>query len=317
MTSRPGSSARWSPGPGFASPHYAPDGTKLAYLQVADGLPDRLLVAEADGSHPREVFRSADLTWWDWAPGGDRLGVLTMPASGASTLSIVDAAGSSAPRPLALGDVRALDVAGWLPPDGRRILVLGRQGLGDEKLYAVDVEDGTLTPLSGALTGVIGPLSVTPDGRTALFSTYDQSVIRMYVLDLATNQVRPYGGALPEPSGGLGAGTQSIGQAIVSPDGTHIVFGRYWDEHDSTINHQVTVASIASDGADAVPIGDVMRLPSGHKPFEFAFSPDGKRLLVWFEAGGRAWLGDPTTGTGNDLPWGTLSDPPDWQRTAP
>ena len=74
VTSRP-AARRWSPARGCA-PHFSPD-DEVAYLQVADGAADRLLVAERMAATRARSSGPPTSAWWDWAPGGDRLGVLT------------------------------------------------------------------------------------------------------------------------------------------------------------------------------------------------------------------------------------------------
>lgn len=74
------------------------------------------------------------------------------------------------------------------------------------------------------------------------------------------------------------------------------------------------VGTLAADGADAIPGGSVHRSEAGQKPFEYAFSPDGSRLVVWFEDTHEISLVDPTTGTPIVEPWGAVTDPPSRQR---
>ena len=98
------------------------------------------------------------------------------------------------------------------------------------------------------------------------------------------------------------------------PTGSRIVFGRYWDEHDGEINHQVWTASVASNGADAVPVGDVHRSRSGHGPFDYTFSPDGESILVQFNEVPVTWLASSAGGPTETIQWGAITDVPDWQR---
>jgi len=73
-------------------------------------------------------------------------------------------------------------------------------------------------------------------------------------------------------------------------------------------------ASVASDGADAAPIGDVHRSQSGHGPFDYTFSPDGASVLVQFNDQQVTWLGSALGGAPETLDWGSVTDQPDWQR---
>ena len=72
------------------------------------------------------------------------------------------------------------------------------------------------------------------------------------VLDLDSGEDTLWGGALPDPEleGVTYTGPQHWGGVVLSPDGKTVAFGRYWGESDGMINHQVFVATLASDGAE-------------------------------------------------------------------
>jgi hypothetical protein len=73
------------------------------------------------------------------------------------------------------------------------------------------------------------------------------------------------------------------------------VFGRYWDEHDGQINHQLFAATLASDGADVVAVGPLHRSESGNNPYIASFSPDGTTILIRPTTGG-SLLAAPASG---------------------
>ena len=72
--------------------------------------------------------------------------------------------------------------------------------------------------------------------------------------------------------------------------------------------------TIASDGADAVPVGEVHRSRSGHAPFDYTFSPDGTSILIQFTEVERTWLARSDGGATEPIDWGAITDVPDWQR---
>ena len=83
------------------------------------------------------------------------------------------------------------------------------------------------------------------------------------------------------------------------------------------INHQLWAASIADDGATAVPIGPVHRSRGGTNPFWQAVAPDGQSVVVFEVDTHDAWLGNPKDGTpDDDRGCGSSNDPPTWQRVA-
>jgi hypothetical protein len=94
--------------------------------------------------------------------------------------------------------------------------------------------------------------------------------------------------------------------------------GRYWNEHDGRINHQVWVASLAGDGSDAVAVGPLHRSRGGHNPFSYAFAPDGTSVIIQMNEVPETWQANPAGGQPLKLQWGrTVGDWIDWQRLAP
>ena len=86
---------------------------------------------------------------------------------------------------------------------------------------------------------------------------------------------------------------------------------------DGTLYHQVFVATLASDGADAVPVGTLHRSAGGNNPFAYGFSSDGGKVLIWHNDVEETWLADPAGGAPEPLDWGPILDSPTWQRLAP
>jgi hypothetical protein len=138
--------------------------------------------------------------------------------------------------------------------------------------------------------------------------------VQIRSLDLRTEEVTLFGAAMPPPAADIGVGPLHAGGPRFSPDGSRVVFGRYWDERDGEINHQVWTASLASDGADAVPVGEIHRSRSGRGPFDYLFSPDGASILVQFNEVPVTWLASSAGGATETVEWGAITDVPDWQR---
>jgi hypothetical protein len=159
---------------------------------------------------------------------------------------------------------------------------------------------------------------MSPDGTLVAYMDLEPPTFSVQLIDLASGSERTFGDALPPPAANPGLGVISAGFPVFSPDGSLIAFGRYWDEHDGTVNHRVWIASTLGDGADAIPVGPVHRSRSGHNPFGYTFSPDGKQLIIQMNEVAETWIADPADGTSEQLPWGRMmADPPDWQRLSP
>jgi Tol biopolymer transport system component len=296
------------------APLFSLDGLKLAFVRLDPATlgtaTERasLLVAGVDGSSPRVLLGPALIDSFSWSPSGTELAVIAQ-VKGSQQLSIVPIDGS-APRVLELN----LGLEGpvdWRAPDGRELIVTGT--VDGRRFYAVRA-DGTgvrqITP-SGVAVPPIGTRSMRPDGRQLIYMSMELP-FSIRILDLDTGLDRRFGERLPGLSGGL----SHAGNQYLSADGTKLVFGRYWDEQEGTINHQMWVASLDGDGSDAKPIGEVFRLPSGNDPFVIALAPDGSTVLVHRADTDESWTTDFSGAGLQPASFGNVFEL-NWQRKAP
>jgi Tol biopolymer transport system component len=297
-------------GPGDdVAPFYSLDGSRLAFYRIdAAASTETLVVANADGTGVRELV-TAGVVSAEWAPASDELAVVT-ETDGERRLSILSMDGGR--RDLGL-DFEPVSVR-WRPPDGRELIVLGSPVSSGFAIYAVNAAGyGARQLLSPRAENYYLDFQLSPDGGTMAYTTYPgQEAVQIRLLELATGTDRRFGAALPP----LDSATPlNEGFPTFSPDGTRLAFGRYWDETSDAINHQIWVASIASDGADGFAASPLQRSEPGHNPYLATFSPDGKSLLVWADVE-RAWLTNLDDRTPQSLPLAP-NDLPTWQRGAP
>ena len=297
-------------GPGFSR-----DGQSVAWLRLEENeaLGGTLMVANADGSDARALLGPLELISASWSPTSDSMAVITAPIGGEATLSIVSTRSGEIAE-IAVPVQPEVGVE-WRPPDGDE-LIFGAADHGVHSIYGVRPDGTELRQIApdGNHDSYWAPYDITPDGGLMLYST-GGDLVDIHVLDLRTGEERPFGASLPEPED-FDGNLQHHGSPSILPDGKTIVFGRYWNEHDDTINHQMWAASIAGDGADAVAIGPVHRSQSGHNPFWQAVAPDGTKVLVFENDTNEAWLADPTGGPLESVDLPQLGDPPSWQRVA-
>jgi Tol biopolymer transport system component len=292
-------------------PVFSRDGSRLGWVRL--GSPEepdvRLFVANADGSSARAVAAADDILGGTWSPTSREMAVV-MVDSLRPRLEIVSAEGF--PSRVIDMDVEPTSAIEWLP-SGERLYFIGTEGA-SFGIYTVKADGSDLQQLGpSGNSDTYMSLSMSPAGDRLLYTSFPDRV-QIRSIDLASGADTEFGLAMPPPARDLGVGSLHAGNARFSPDGSRIVFGRYWDEHDGQINHQVWTASIASDGADAAPVGEVHRSRSGHGPFDYTFSPDGTSIIVQFNEVQQTWLGSADGGAVETIDWGAVTDQPDWQR---
>lgn len=299
------------------TPVFSRDGMTMAFVRID---PDQeafgtmneqasLMIANADGSGLKRLFGPMIFSSWVWSPDSRSLAVLA-PAERGRQLSIVPIDGS-APRAFAF-DTPIVSSAEWRPPDGREIILQLASG-GRGRFFAVPMDgspirqitrDDTVVPTDGLFT-------LTPDGSQIVYERLGD-VITLHILDIETGAERVFGPNLPPLLGDR----VHTGAPLISSDGTRLIFGRYWDDDGQRLNHQMWTASLAGDGADARPIGPVLRTPGGSLPFVFTAAPDGSRVIVHRTDSTETWSTNLEGGDLETVDLGEL-DWIDWQRLAP
>ena len=298
-------------------PQFSRDGLSLAWFRLepneADGA--TLMAADADGTNLRPLLGPAAVDSATWSPASDELAVISRLGDEAATLSIVPIGSGEEARVLEVPVVPEGQVE-WRPPDGREVIFHGVDGT-RPAIYAVapDGSDFRQVSATGRLDSYRAPYAITQDGSRMLF-TDGNGGPGINILDLDTGEQHTFGAALPPPPEWNGF-LQYHGIEALLPDGETILFGRYWNDDGTMINHQLYVASLDSDGADAVAVGPVHRSRGGHNPFWQAVSPDGESIIVVENDTNLAWITDLDGGSPRPLEWGELGDPPTWQRVAP
>jgi Tol biopolymer transport system component len=301
------------------SPTFSRDGTMLSFIRLnanpndpaQEVTQESLYVANADGSDARLLITTDAGHGFSWSPDGTQIAVITSEGSQA-VLSVINVSDGAA-RSLSL-PVVPLDAVEWRPPDGRELIFRGQEGAA-VRIYSVHPDGTGLRELTsiGTTENFVPSgteYSISPDGRTLLYTRRGTTwTIRQ--LDLDTGADTQWGTALPAISGDPALPAHAT-NPVFSPDGTKVIFARYWDQQGQTINRQVFIATFASDGADAVPLGTELR--SQAEPFDFGFSPDGTRVIIRYFDSDKTLLVDPVTQESEQMPWGVVTDYPSWQR---
>lgn len=257
---------------GSRSPHWSPDGTRLAYLAGQGEQPAQLQVRDIAGGATRELTSGAETPGdLSWSPQGDRIAFSRFvpdpePARPALTpVARPDGARWAAPvRIVERADYRA---------DGEGLRRAGRQ-----RLFVVDAGGGQARQLSSGDFDDRGPLAWSPDGRRLAFASNhaadrdrDLYETEIFSLDLQS-------GALVQLTHRRGPDSAPA----FSPDGRLIAFVGYDDRIQGHQNRQLSVMD-ADGGHMRVLSADLDRdvdLP--------AWSADGRALYFSYVDQGSA-----------------------------
>jgi Tol biopolymer transport system component len=155
-------------GPLDDEPHWAPDGTSIAFSRSDRYGARRIMVVDADGGEPRPLLSSgaegsADDHAPAWSPDGEEIAwIRSEPRLGAGSVWVANADGSDARQSTQVPGAHTLD---W-HPDGQSMLVSGYGGSPDVML--LDVASGDLQVLGPGLFA-----TWSADGSAVYYLTHE------------------------------------------------------------------------------------------------------------------------------------------------
>jgi Tol biopolymer transport system component len=193
---------------------FSPDGKSV--LAIVHPVTDRRLVAYPVGPGEARTISAAGLAVQRafWHPDGRRI-VLQASEPGRGRRFYLQDVASGKARPFTPEGYRTL---GFKPlsPDGTFVVVVGP----DRKVYRYPVEGGEPTIVPG-LSLEDGIQGWTPDGRFVYVSRRGERPLKMYRLEIATGAKEFIRELMPSDASGV----ESVGPAILLPDGKSWVFG--------------------------------------------------------------------------------------------
>ena len=294
-------------------------GQHVNFLRAAAGGgeadPLDMVVADLDGSHATTVASGLLApNWWDLSPDDSTFVFHAIDPStpkglsddARSKLFLADLVHPGSPRMLSIPTIESATVASFRGPDGAEIVFRGRQVVAGGSAIGVFAvhPDGTglrhLTPVDGNSDYSYQQPLLSPDGRLLTYTSWDSLAkqLQIHIVDLATGKDRN----ITDKNG------PSEGFATFSPDGTRIVFVRYYDGSD-----QIWIRPVAP-GSQAVWAGRIYPQVDGQY-IGSSFSPDGKFVIVNDPASKETRLVDAITGGNGDVvPWAKGGF--GWQRLA-
>lgn len=183
------------PGPGTGGFVYSPDGTTIAYTGFDDSNTRNIFTVPLGKGAPTQVTHEPDDARQPaWSPDGTRIAYVTSRSSGSTMPS--STAGSVRTVNVRTGSSTTLvheeDASDWLPdwsPDGSQITFARDTGEGP-RLQVVSSSGGAATPLVPDEGVATYDAMWSPDGAQVAFSQQDGDLQNVYVLDVATGQIR-------------------------------------------------------------------------------------------------------------------------------
>ena len=145
---------------------WSPDSSNVAFILPGDSGPDRLYVADSNGSDVRPILEGDRFQAVAWSPNGAHLAVASAPADAGAVVHVTDAGGESC-KTIELGRTARDLTVGW-STDSTRIVLQS-----DRSILLVRLEDEAVESLDYAQPAVwraffAGSSPLAPDNKLLL-----------------------------------------------------------------------------------------------------------------------------------------------------
>jgi hypothetical protein len=303
------------------APGFTRDGRHVTFLRRVAGIPNSpservaAFLANTDGTNA--VALTGPLEAPNWADLSPDDSTLVMQAVDETQTAFGDENTRSKLYRVSLvnpGPIQAVPLpieAATTPsfrgPDGSEIVFRGFRRAGPilhTGVFAARLDGSemrALTAVDGNTDSDYNQPLLSPDGRLLTYTSWSEAMsqLQVHLVDLTTGGDR----VVTERD------APSEGFATFSPDGTRIVFVRYFPNSDEIWVRPVAPGSTAVPAGPAYPMVENQYIAS-------SFSPDGKYVIVNDPASEETRLVDAVTGGyGTLLPWAVGGF--QWQRIAP
>ncbi|WP_428262724.1 S9 family peptidase [Haliangium sp.] len=172
-------------------PRWSPDGAQLAYASNSRNKRD-FDIWVGDGRDPGSARRLVDGSgWWypvDWSPDGSKLIVGEYISANESHLHLVDVASGQVTRLSPEG--KATYESAQFAADGRRIYVASDREGEFTELYETDLGGSGWRSLTRDIPWDVVSVDLSSDGRTLAFTTNEDGLSVLYLLDTRTRRSR-------------------------------------------------------------------------------------------------------------------------------
>jgi len=280
-----------------SGPLLSPDGTRFAFTRRESGsLSTSIVLANADGSGLREITGlPEEVAGMVLSPDGTKLAVV-----GSQGLWIVGpdmAPTLVTPTTSSYASYNFFESPQWRPNGHELIFLSSSLALAlDSGVFVVQTDGSGLRAIVQPTISAPAQPALSPDGTKVAYSIQLNGQREIHVADVETGVDRrvAFDGAVADV------------RPRWSPDGTKLVF-----ERTGVDGVQLMIGSVG--GGPVTAIGPTRPDKTGGA--EVQFSPDGTRILAFYNADATTWVLDPSGGPGTKLDYAAIT-PPTWQGTA-
>ena len=233
-------------------PEFSPDGKEIGFISDRSG-ESEIWVANADGTEPRQLSKSAPAALYSWAPDSSEILFAARPTAGRGAFRIRRQGGDARQvGPPGAGRAR------WMA-DGKSIYYAFAVAGDKYTLYKID-RDGTSAPVmieGSELLGLSTSFALSPDGLDLWMPVEQNRVLERNFKGLLRKR-------LPDGEPEAVAAKAGIARYSVGPNGIYFV-----ETGSRTVQH-----CRFSDGK----VTEVATLPEEFRS-QFTVSPDGRTLV--------------------------------------
>jgi len=280
-----------------SNPVYSRDGARFAFVRRDARSPSTSIVlANADGSGLREITGPPeDVAGMALSPDGTKLAVV-----GSQGLWIVgpDMAPTLAtPTTSSPAGYDYFESPQWRPNGHELIFLSSTLAMALQTgVFVVQTDGSGLRAIVEPTLSAPAQPALSPDGTKVAYSMLGTDQREIHVVDVETGSDRrvAFDGAAADV------------RPHWSPDGKKLVF-----ERSAVDGFQLMVGSVS--GGPVTAIGPTR--PKNTGGADVRFSPDGSRILAFYNADRTTWVLDPAGGPGTKLDFAAVT-PPTWQGLA-